>query len=222
MCMFEDTWCYVGFCLAEAHMHLMFTVYFISIVCNWQNVGISIHSSIAVPMWFPFPVSVIYAPLSCWASLITRKDHVGLRPHMVLLKFFGSVHVVTKQCEPDQHGGDANSDISILLMKLGRNIHTTSWSTQLTEVFIQSKGHPPVPLCRGQVSLFATAVVCHTLRYFLSFVGASASLISYKPSVTGLCGQSLYLSRVWGSFEKLLANHTWSSWFNHTQGTNSL
>lgn len=38
------------------------------------------YSSIAVAMWFPFPVSVTYAPLSCWASLITRKDHVGWDP----------------------------------------------------------------------------------------------------------------------------------------------
>lgn len=34
-----------------------------------------------------------------------QKGSCGLRPHMVLLKFCGSVHVVTKQCEPDQHGG---------------------------------------------------------------------------------------------------------------------
>lgn len=137
-------------------------------------------------MWFLFPVSIISAPLWCWASLISRKDHVGWDPIWCSWNFVsGSVHVVTEQHESDQHRGDANSDISILLMKLGRNIDTTSWSTRPTEVFIQSKGHPPVPLCRGQVSLFATAVVCHT-DYYLSFIGASPLLISSKPSVTGL------------------------------------
>lgn len=121
-------------------------------------------------MWFPFPVSIICAPLSCWATLIARKDHVGWDPIWFSWNFVSCwVHVVTEQCEPDHHGGNANSDISILLMTSGRNIHTTSWSTQLTEVFIQSKGHPPVPLYRDQVCLFAMAVVCHTLHYFLSF-----------------------------------------------------
>lgn len=127
-------------------------------------------------------------------------------------------------------GGNANSDISILLMKLRRNVDT-SWSTQLTEVFIQSKGHPPVPLCRGQVSLFVTAVVCHTLHYFLSFIGASPLLISSKPSVTGLFWSVTvleYLSYLnLQCFEAhlrsclLRINHSWSSWLNHIWGTNN-
>lgn len=57
-------------------------------------------------MWFLIPVSVISAPLSCWASLITRRDPVGWDPMKYPWNFVsGSVHVVTEQCEPDQHGG---------------------------------------------------------------------------------------------------------------------
>lgn len=120
-----------------------------------------------------------------------QKGSCGLRPHMVLLKFCSSVHVVTKQCEPDQHGGDASSDISILLMKLGRNIHTTSWPTQLTEVFIQSKGHPPVPLCRGQVSSlqqwwFVTPCVISWASWALQPRSSPTSLL-LQGSVVSLC-----------------------------------
>lgn len=168
-------------------------------------------------MWFLFPVSIISAPLWCWASLISRKDHVGWDPIWCSWNFVsGSVHVVTEQHESDQHRGDANSDISILLMKLGRNIDTTSWSTRPTEVFIQSKGHPPVPLCRGQVSLFATAVVCHTLHWLLPELHRCFTLahllqaFCYGALLVSHCTWVFIKSKFtgfWGSFEKLLVEN---------------
>lgn len=96
-----------------------------------------------------------------------------------------------------------------------------------TDTVVYPKQRPPSsPHCAEVVSLFATAVVSHTLLYFLSFMGISRLPISSEPSVIGFYWsvtvfRYFFISKFtgfWGSLEKLLVENTGinqSSWFNH-------
>lgn len=147
------------------------------------------HRSIAIPMWFPLPVFIICSPSWCCTCPVDGKEYVGWNQLKLLL--------FLKYCWLfSAYVGLSHIYIPPVLVWLTQTFTLFWWNWG--ETFIppvdplnwhnclsKAKATLQSPLCWGKVNLFATAVISHTLRFFLSFTGTLPLPISSEPSVIG-------------------------------------